>query len=121
MLLNLGDISAPVRRRSLFAFRALSAYEPALLDRIGPIVVGMLEDAADSVIKAALTILRDHPFQVSYAPVSLWRVPNATKDEHVVSKGKSKANEILATESSLVDVSNIGLIIESLKTIKVIG
>lgn len=121
MLLNLRDISAPVRRRSLFVFRVLSAYEPALLDRIGPTVVGMLEDAAESVVKAALTILRDHPFQVSYAHISLWRGLNATKDEQAISKGKSKANEMLATESSLVDISNIGLIIECLKTIKVIG
>lgn len=67
--LKLHDISAVVRRRTLFSFRALAEYEPALIDRIGVAVISMLEDVDDSVMKATLTLVRNYPPQVSYASI----------------------------------------------------
>jgi hypothetical protein len=78
----------------------------------------MLEDVDNSVVKAALALLRN---QVSYASEPLRRSVGTIMDEKILSKGKRKANEILATESALVDISNIGLIIEALKTIQSLG
>ena len=84
-------------------------------------VIRMLEDLDSSVVKAALTLIRDHPSQVSYTSIALRRGADVTKDDQIRSKGKGKANEIFATESSLIDSSNIGLIIEALKTIESLG
>jgi len=62
----------------------------------------MLEDLDTSVVKAALTLIRGIR-QVSYAPMHSEEACDATKDDQIRSKGKSKANRILATESSLID------------------
>jgi len=68
---KLRDVSAFVKRRTLFTFRVLSEYEPALMDQIGVTIIKMLEDLDNSVVRAALTLIRHHPSQVSYGPIPL--------------------------------------------------
>jgi hypothetical protein len=58
----------------LFAIRALSEYEPTLVDQIGVTIVRMLEDFDSGVVKAALTLIRDHPSQVSSVPMPFRQV-----------------------------------------------
>ncbi|KAF8904368.1 armadillo-type protein [Gymnopilus junonius] len=47
-----------VRRRALLALRSLSAHDGALLDRICELILTMLQDSDDSVVKAALNVAR---------------------------------------------------------------
>jgi len=91
------------------------------MDRIGVTIIRMLEDLDNSVVRAALTLIRDHLPQVSYGPLPFRRGFDTTKDEPIRSKGKRKANQIFATESSLIDSSNLGLVIEALKTMQSMG
>jgi len=55
-----------VKKRALFALRALSEFEPALFHCIQNTIIDQLGDDDDSVVNATLALLSDHPPQVRH-------------------------------------------------------
>jgi hypothetical protein len=65
-----------VKKRALLAIRALSTYEPVLIDRIQSAIILRLEDSDDSVVRTALALLGDNPPQVDCIILSSPAVAN---------------------------------------------
>lgn len=64
-------MSSPhVKRRALLTIRALSTYEPVLIDRIQTAILLQLEDQDISVVGTALTLLGDNPPQAGRVALS---------------------------------------------------
>ncbi|KAF8971037.1 armadillo-type protein [Flammula alnicola] len=92
-----------VRRRALLAFRALSSYNPALLERIRGTILKRLSDADSSVVQAALVLARD--------------VPSIVQDNAIV----ARVNDILVAESSYVNDTDQDIILSVLKALGSLG